>query len=309
MTEAHLRAMEREDWAEVADLIYVSLNYWCEANGRPTLFRGGPEATTLFCEVYEGLDPGHCVVAEHPRTGRLMGSCFYRERETHVSLGIMNVHPVYFGEGIGKALLRFVCDLTDELGKPLRLVSSAMNLDSFSLYTRAGFVPRLLYQDMLVEVPREGLVVDLAESSRVRDASPGDIDAMAEVELEVSGISRRKDYRMFVENPGGLWGLSVVEEDGGRLGGFLASVGHPLFNEIGPGVARTEDQAAALLVAELNRHSGRTPLVLVPSDATELVSLLHSLGGRNCELHIAQVRGHAEPFRGVSLPTFMPETG
>jgi hypothetical protein len=68
MTEAHLRAMEREDWAEVADLIYVSLNYWCEANGRPTLFRGGPEATTLFCEVYEGLDPGHCVVAEHPRT-------------------------------------------------------------------------------------------------------------------------------------------------------------------------------------------------------------------------------------------------
>ena len=308
MTEARLRAMEREDWSEVADLIYVSLNYWCEANGRPPLFRGGPEATALFCEVYEGLDPGHCVVAEHPRTGRLMGSCFYRERESHVSLGIMNVHPIYFGQGIGKALLEIICNFTDEVGKPLRLVSSAMNLDSFSLYTRAGFVPRLLYQDMLVDVPSEGLSVELPESASVRDASPDDIEGMAEIEMELSGISRRKDYRMFTANEAGFWGISVVEESG-RLGGFLASVGHPLFNEIGPGVARTESQAAALLMAELNRYPGRTPLVLVPSDATEVVQLLHSFGGRNCELHVAQVRGRAEPFRGVSVPTFMPETG
>ena len=35
-----LRAMEPEEWSEVADLIHVSLNYWCEANGRPPVFRG-----------------------------------------------------------------------------------------------------------------------------------------------------------------------------------------------------------------------------------------------------------------------------
>lgn len=34
-TEMRLRAMEPADWAEVAGLIYVSLSYWCEANGRP----------------------------------------------------------------------------------------------------------------------------------------------------------------------------------------------------------------------------------------------------------------------------------
>jgi hypothetical protein len=39
------------------------------------------------------------------------------------------------------------------------------------------------------------------------------------------------------------------------------------------------------------------------------VRLVYRLGGRNVEMHAAQVRGPAPPFRGVSFPTFMPETG
>ena len=131
-----LRPMEPDEWSEVGDLIYVSLNYWCEANGRPAVFRGGPGSTRVFCEVWEALDPGHCVIAEHLETGRLAGSCFYRARETHCSLGIMNVHPVYFGRGIAKALLDHVVSFSAAEAKPLRLVSSAMNLDSFSLYRK-----------------------------------------------------------------------------------------------------------------------------------------------------------------------------
>lgn len=143
----------------------------------------------------------------------------------------------------------------------------------------------------------------------MRDATLDDVDAMADLELAVSGISRVRDYRTFIENADGFWGVSVLEEAGGRLGGYLASIGHPLFNEIGPGVARTEAHGAALLLRELNRHPGRTPLVLVPCEASELVALLYRLGGRNCEMHAAQVRGASQPFAGVSFPTFMPETG
>ena len=95
----------------------------------------------LFPETYEALDPGCTLVAEHPRTGRLMGSCFHHPRETHVSLGIMNVHPAYFGMGVARRLLRAITDDADARGLPVRLVSSAFNLDSYSLYTRAGFVP------------------------------------------------------------------------------------------------------------------------------------------------------------------------
>ena len=108
MSNIELKRMQPGDWAEVADLIYVSTNYWYEAHGHNAIFSGGPEATRLFCKVYEDLDPGHCVIARNPETGRIMGSCFMHPRETHVSLGIMNVHPVYFGRGIARKLLNYI---------------------------------------------------------------------------------------------------------------------------------------------------------------------------------------------------------
>ena len=309
MTEIRLRPMGPSDRSEVAELVAISMNHWDETHGRPGSFSGGPDQTALFCHVYEALDPGCCLVAEHAATGRLAGSCFYRERETHLSLGIMNVHPNHFGRGVARELLRFVTDAADAAGKPLRLVSSALNMDSFSLYTRAGFVPRLAYQDLLLAVPESGLQASIPGTERVRPATLDDVEAMARIELEVSGISRRKDYLHFIENADGFWHVSVFEGDGGGLEGFLVSIGHPLFNEIGPGVARTEEHAAALLLAELNQYPGRTPLLLVPVECGELVSLLYGWGGRNCETHFAQVRGPSQPFRGVSMPTFMPETG
>lgn len=310
MSTVRLRTIEERDRGEVAELIAVSMNTWDIAHGfAPGRFTGGPPQTDVFYSVYQRLDPGGCIVAESVENGRLAASCYHRERETHLSLGIMNVHPDYFGKGIAREVLERVTDLADASGKPLRLVSSVMNLESFSLYTRAGFVPRLLYQDLLIPVPEAGFAITVPGAERARDATSDDVEAMAEVELAVSGISRAKDYRMFVENADGLWGVSVIEQGDGRLGGYLASIGHPLFNEIGPGVARTEAQGAALLLRELDRYRGRMPLVLVSCEAAELVALLYRLGGRNYELHAAQVRGLSQPFAGVSFPTFMPETG
>ena len=34
-----------------------------------------------------------------------------------------------------------------------------MNLDSFTLYNRCGFVPRQVFQDMYIEIPEGGLGV------------------------------------------------------------------------------------------------------------------------------------------------------
>jgi hypothetical protein len=262
--------------------------------------------------VYEDLDPGCCILAESDRTGRLMGSCFYHPRETHVSLGIMNAHPAYFGTGVARRLLRHITDYADAQGKPVRLVSSAMNLDSFSLYTRAGFVPRQAYQDVMLRVPAAGVPLDglgADLTSRVRPARIDDVEAIAALELDVSSISRRKDYRYFAENADGIWHVSVLEGSGGKLDGFLASVNHPGSNMVGPGVARSEEGAAALLRAELSEHRGRSPVFLVPLDAERLVRQVYAWGGRNVELHFHQVRGAFQPFAGVNLPTFMPETG
>jgi len=310
MAGFELRAMGERDHAEVAELICASMNVWDIMHGNvPGRFSGGPAQCAVFPDVYERLDPGCCVVAEDTGTGRLLGSCFYRARETHVSLGIMNVHPNHFGKGVAKALLEHVVGFQEREGKPLRLVSSVMNLESFSLYTKYGFVPKLLYQDVLVHVPEEGLGLRPDRIEQVRDGTEEDAEALAELELELNGIARRKDYRFFAANEDGTWSFSVIEGPGGRLDGYLASIGHPLFLEIGPGVARDERAGAALLVRELDRYRGRSPVFLVPVECSELVRLAYRLGGRNVEMHAAQVRGASEPFRGVSFPTFMPETG
>src|SRR5262252_1206007 len=100
MVDVRLRSMESKDASEVAELIYLSLNTWHQLHGRSPIFTGGPRVAEVFQEVYEALDPGCGVVAEEPRTRRLMGSCFFHPRKLHVALGIMNVHPNYFGKGV-----------------------------------------------------------------------------------------------------------------------------------------------------------------------------------------------------------------
>ncbi|MBL7037158.1 MAG: GNAT family N-acetyltransferase [Pirellulaceae bacterium] len=309
MTAIQLRTMGPDDWDEVAELICDSTNAWYQAHGRPPSFTGPKDNARLFCSVYEQLDPGCCVVAEDCDAGRLAGSCFYHPRPTHVSLGIMNAHPDYFGQGVARRLLKYITDFADQQGKPVRLVSSTLNLDSFSLYNRAGFVPRLVYQDMTMKVPDEGLDAEPPCGGNVRDATPDDVVVMADLEMAINHIRREDDYRHFVENPDGIWHVSVLEDDKGGLDGFLVSLAHPAMRMLGPGIARSGQQAAALIHAELNRHRGCQPVWLVPSQCDELVRTMYDWGAVNCEMHFAQARGAWEAPSGIVMPTFMPETG
>src|ERR1019366_1261834 len=145
------------------------------SHGRPTSFQSAASAGVL-CEVYEALDPGCCVVAESEATSRLMGVLFYRERQTHVALGVLAVHPNYFAMGVAKSLVTFVIDYAEALDKPIRLISNAANLDSYSLYTRVGFVPRSFYQGVTIAVPDQGLAGS-AQPNAVRNAQVDDVEA------------------------------------------------------------------------------------------------------------------------------------
>ena len=305
-----IRRMGREDWAEVGELIYTSINYWYHTHGSGPKFLNGPESTQLFCKIYEDLDPGCCILVENPNTGRIAGSCFFHPRETHISIGIMNVHPNYFGLGAAKVIMREILDIAAKEEKPVRLVSSAMNLDSFTLYNRCGFTPRQTFQDMYIEVPSSGLNVEApALSGNVRDAQPEDATAIADLEQELVGIRREGDFAYFIENTDKWWHGSVIENENGYIDGFLFSVSNAASNILGPGVVRTEEQTLALLHAELNHNTGRSPVFLVPTDCRQLVDNLYGWGARNCELHFSQTLGEWNPQTGIIMPTFMPETG
>jgi len=312
MSEILFRALQADEWDAVAEVICSSTNAWYEAHHGVTAFPGGVASCRIFPEVYETLDPGCCVVAEDVATGRLMGSCFYRLRETHVSLGILNVHPDYFGRGVATKLLRCVTDFADRQeggGRAVRLVSSAMNLESFSLYSRAGFVPRGVYATMQASatgVPHEA---PPATRGRVRPATVEDVSEMGALEMRVAHIRREKDYRLFTENQRGFWHTLIHENAKGDMDGWLASVAHPASNMIGPGVMEQETSAVDLLAAQLAHHRGRSPVVLVPTAWPGLIRKMYDWGARNIEVHVTQVRGRFEDYSGVVVPTFMPETG
>lgn len=305
-----IRALRPEEWDEVAALIHRSTNTWYREHLSREIFGPDPAVCRIFPEVYESLDPGCCLIAVD-ESGAILGSCFYHPRESHWSLGIMNALPG--SKGVAKALLGEIIHRADAAGLPLRLVSSAMNLDSFSLYSRAGFVPVRVYQDLVLAVPESGLDPRSRpeRASRVREAEHADLQAIEDLELEISGLRRSKDHRFFLENRQEIWSTMVIDsETGSGIGGFLTSVAHPGSRLLGPGIARDEETALALIWTQLDRHHrGFTPVWLVPADASGVVQACYAWGARNGELHLAQVRGTGPAHQALVFPTFMPETG
>lgn len=263
----------------------------------------------FFFNLYGALDGSHGVVAENSSTSRLAGLSFYQVRSSHVSVAMMSVHPNYFQRGVGKAMLKFITDVADQQQKPVRLVSSALNLDSFSLYTRAGFIPRYVYQDMLIQVPHKGLTLPLLEPMNIRSAHASDIPGMVKLEYEINGMQRESDFQFLTESKDGLWHVSVLEGEEGSIDGFMASCEHPDIHMLGPGIARNQEQFLSLILTELNAYRGHTVLQLAPAHCDKIVQSLYTLGGRNIEMHLLQVRGAYTPFTGLYTPTYMFETG
>lgn len=297
------------DHDELARLIHHSTNAWYERHRGNRIFDGDPLDCRVFPDLYAALDPGQAIALRCAATGVIAAACYYHPRESHASLGIMNVHPGHSGRGLAGRLLRELIRRAEGAGLPLRLVSSAMNLDSYSLYTRHGFSPVAIYQDMLVSVPVEGFPEAGRGRRGVRPAVADDLSAIVALEEDLAGLRRPADIARFIANPDGFWRVLVAETANGAIHGYLTSSDHPASRVIGPGVARDETTALALALGQLDHFRGRRPLVLVPADRPALGRAFHDLGARNCEIHFAQVRGSMPAPRGVTFPTFLPESG
>jgi GNAT superfamily N-acetyltransferase len=299
-----IRTMRPDESVAVADLIHRSTNSWYQKTLGKAIFPGPPEDCRVFPEIYGSLDPGCCLVAEIDH--KLAGSCFYHPRPTHVGIGIMNAAPEAAGQGVARALLAAAIDLAGNL--PLRLVSSAMNLDSYSLYTRAGFAPVSIYQDMVFPDPAPFAKVP-ADRGRTRLATQEDITAMVDLEFSLSRIERTQDCTFFIRNDARIWHTLVHETPDGRIDGWLSSVDHPGCRMIGPGVAEDESIALALILAQLAQPRGGSPIILVPAAERGLVRELSQRGARNLEIHVSQVRGEMPIGKGIAIPSFLPESG
>ncbi len=301
-----IRPLQLQEWDHLAEFIHRSTNAWYDRNLGRSIFPEPPAICRIFPETYEALDPGCCLIAEDEDSGVWMGSCFFHPRPTHVSVGIINTAPQCASRGVAKALIQAVLDRAGPL--PVRLVSSALNLDSYSLYSRLGFTPRELFQDMLWQVPLEGPDNPPPGTDRIRPAQPGDLEAICTLDHELTGIRREKDFHHLLLNPGGVWRLLVSPDGAGRIEGFLASVDHPGSCMLGPGCSLNTACALALIWRQWQFFPGKSPVFLVPASQSALISQLYRRGARNCELHLLQVLGDSTPLKGIVMPSFLPET-
>lgn len=78
------------------------------------------------------------------------------------------------------------------------------------------------------------------------------------------------------------------------LEGFMISIQCHALSILGPCVARSVKTTLTLLLQATERFRGQVPLLT---------------SARNVETYLFQVRGKFQPFNGVSLPNFLPETG
>lgn len=307
----HLRPLEASDHAATAELLHRSLVHWYETRLRQGARFGDSAAPfRLFPDVYAALDPGQAVAAYDPASGALLGVCFVHPRRTHIALGIVATAPEAQGRGVARAMLEPVLADARRTGRPARLVSSLLNLDSFSLYSRLGFAPHTIYQDIALTVPPTGLGPLPSGAGRVRRVTdPAEASRLAEIELTLQGIHREPDYAFFLRNPVGDWRVWALDGPTSAPGGFLVASHHPGCLMLGPGVAADEAVAIALLARALDELRGRTVVFLVPCAARAVVQACYAWGGRNVELHAAQTTGVFPTARGVAFPTFLPESG
>lgn len=305
-----LDTLQPEDHDAVAQLLHRSLVHWYQSRlNQGARFGSDAVPFRIFPEVYAALDPGEAVAARDPATGELAGVCFIHPRETHMAVGIVATAPEATGRGVARGMMQVAVERARAAGQPLRLVSSLLNLDSFSLYNRIGFVPHMMFQDLLLDVPAQGMSGPLPPGvDRVRRARAGEAASLADFEYGLQGIRREKDYAFFLRNEVGDWKVWVSEDARGDVDGVLVASHHPACGMIGPGVAQSEAAGAALLWRALDARRGTSAVFLVPSLAAGLARTAYSWGARNIELHAAQIIGPVPQGRGLVFPTFLPET-
>ena len=157
--------------------------------------------------------PGfYSVVAE--REGTIAGSNFLDERSSIAGVGPITVEPTVQESGIGRLLMQNVLDRAAAQGAAgVRLLQSAYNTRSLSLYARMGFQVRDVVACM--QGPPIGATIP---GYGVRSAAEADLAACNDVCRYVHGHDRSGELRDAIAQ-----GSAVVVEHGGRITGYATA--------------------------------------------------------------------------------------
>jgi GNAT superfamily N-acetyltransferase len=296
--EPSVRPMESADLPRVSTIFKSAFNEMYRRRGFGPVV-GDLSTGAVIADTYRAHDPEHCLVVL--RGSRVVGSGFLHVRGVTAGAGPITIDPVEQGSGCGRVLMEEICRRADASGvRSLRLIQDSFNEVSFSLYGRVGFAAReTLVRGNFSRPP------SLAGTTGVRAGSRSDLEAVVQLEKELLGIERAKDYDFLTR-----LGEFFVAGSGSTLRGSCVRLVRSGVAVLGPVVGRDLETTLALLQrATEDLPRGTEARLLLPASRDDLLAACWSSGFEVHSLCTYMVRGEFEPFGGYYLPTLLPESG
>ena len=176
---------------------------------------GTPEFTDFQMTAMLATDGIFGLVAE--RHGEIVGSAMQDERGKIVGIGPVSVERGVQNAGVGRALMEALlqrCRERDVAG--VRLIQTAYNYGSLSLYAKLGFAVRETLS-VFQGSPRAAPI----PAATVRPATPEDVDTCDEICRRVHGHDRHRELQDCVNA-----GTARVVEHGSDITGYATGFGY-----------------------------------------------------------------------------------
>jgi GNAT superfamily N-acetyltransferase len=288
--------MSPDDIDVVAPVITRAFNAVNARYGYPSEFPE-PSVSTLMSRYYLSQDPEGCLVAE--QDGNFCGSVFSRLRGDRVSIGPVSVDPACQAVGVGRRMMQALFDLYPDAAS-FRLTQSAFNKESFSLYSKTGFVAA----EQLLHLERPPApVTPEGDEPRVRVVTAENAPLVVDLDRRLTGAEREREMAT-------LFGMGRVYAYGGDsdIQGYVATMPTPGPTFIGPAVAPSEAHLGALIRAALRDIGPRTTGLHLPARFAPTIDECFRLGFRLFSLETFMVRGEWRPPDTFYLHAMFPET-
>ncbi|PQP20847.1 GNAT family N-acetyltransferase [Rhodococcus opacus] len=283
MTELHIREASPDDAQVCGRLMFDAFETLATRHHFP-IEAGTPEFADFQIQAMLNTDGIYGLVAE--RDGHIVGSALQDERGQIVGIGPVSVDPTAPDAGAGRAMMTALLERSrDREVAGVRLVQTAYNYRSFSLYAKLGFAVRELLSVFQGPPPRSGI-----PGTVVRPATPDDIAACDEICRHVHGHDRHGELQHWVNI-----GTARVVERGGRITGYATGFGYTWH-----AVGNADDDIIALL-AGADEYTGLG--FLVPSRNTRLMAWCFGAGLQLVQQSTLMTTGLYNQPQGSWLPS------